>query len=709
MGLTAVTLVLLAVIGGQVLGAPAATDVPAIQTPSTESDATETTEHDGAATQPASEEPPTASEGSTDAAVTAPQPSADTTVAAEATEEAVSCLLCHGDPSSSTTLPDGSVRSLYVDAEVYSHSVHGGMDCSMCHADAVGETPHPANLAPVDCGACHEEAEEYKTSLHAVAIAQKDDDSASCDDCHGTHNIRRSSDPLSMTHPTRLTETCGRCHSDREKMKKHMVSVMQPSDAYLKSTHAKAVAAGKQAASCNNCHGTHDLQSSNNPASKVYRANIATTCGGCHPKELAEYEESIHGKALKAGIKDSPTCTDCHGEHDIEGPGTTGSPVSQQVVSRQTCPRCHDDERIMERYGIEIMRQASYMDSYHGMASAAGSKIVADCASCHGAHKVLSHLDPESTTYKDNLPQTCGQAGCHKSANMNFAKGPVHIIPTAPGQKALGIVRLVYLWIIGLTIGGMVVHNTLMMGRHAFTKFHVERRGPNVYQRFNKGQIIGHLVLTVAFIVLTISGFALRYPNSWMTKWFFFGDTGLAIRSTVHRAAGLVLIILTVVNVVYIIVSKSGRKELKALMLGWQDVKDVLGNLKYFLGFAKHPPRFDRYSYSEKFEYWGLWWGSVLMIITGLFMWFADEFLGRFPKLGLDIAALIHYYEAWLAMLTIVIWHLYYMIFAPDTYPMNWSWITGNITEEDFKERHPLEFEREILGKSTSEDARKDE
>jgi cytochrome b subunit of formate dehydrogenase len=86
------------------------------------------------------------------------------------------------------------------------------------------------------------------------------------------------------------------------------------------------------------------------------------------------------------------------------------------------------------------------------------------------------------------------------------------------------------------------------------------------------------------------------------------------------------------------------------------------------------------------------------MGITGVCMWYAEDFLRYFPKIALDVAALIHFYEAWLAVGTIVIWHMYYMVLDPKTYPMNWSWITGRITEEDFKEHHPEEFER-VTGK----------
>ncbi len=612
------------------------------------------------------------------------------------------CMVCHGDPGFTKTLPDGSTSSLYIDEDVYKHSVHGDGACTSCHDD-ITELPHGPTLKPVACGGCHDEAQVYETSLHAQALHRGEHGAASCDDCHGSHDIRRSSDPASKSHPRNLPDTCGKCHSDPALVKSHMISVMNPSDSYMKSAHFKAISSGNgHAATCTRCHGTHDLQPSNNPASKIYRSNISQTCGQCHSAELAEFEQSIHGKALAAGIKDAPTCVDCHAEHDIEPPGQRTSKVNRHEIVRSTCTRCHDDVNVMRRYGLETGRQASYMDSYHGLASAAGSEVVANCASCHGNHLILPHADPASSTHKDNLPKTCGQ--CHENAGPNFAVGAVHIMPTSPDQKALGIVRIIYIFLIVAVIGGMVFHNTIMMMRHMTVKLFEEWRGSNTYRRFTTGMTMGHLVLTIAFIVLSVSGFALRYPESWWARHLFYGDAGLAARGVIHRGAALVLVAIAVVNASYLLFTKGGRKELRYLMFGLRDITGVFQNLAYAVGLRKEGPRFDRYSYIEKFEYWGMWWGTALMIVTGFSMWFVNTFLKFFPKIALDIVALIHFYEAWLAVLTIVVWHLYYMIFDPHTYPMNWSWITGRITHDDLKHRHPLEYEREVLGKPSGTD-----
>lgn len=606
--------------------------------------------------------------------------------------EDMECFICHGDPNAAVEREDGTLRRLYVDEEVYAASVHAEMGCIACHYD-VEEIEHPARLEPVNCGLCHAEIEDYEKSPHGQMLLQGDSDVSGCSDCHGAHDIRRSSDPLSHTHPANLPATCGRCHSDPGLARRHMISVVNPSDSYMKSEHARQIASGNlEAASCSACHGSHDLLASQDPESRVYPRNVANTCGECHPKALEEWQESIHGRAFLAGIRDAPTCNDCHGEHDIIRHEDAGSRVSGRNIVTDTCTRCHDDERVMTKYGIATARQASYMDSFHGLAGAAGSPVVANCASCHENHLILSHNDPRSSVYIDNVPNTC--AKCHPNAGPNFAVGAVHIMPTDPNQRALGLVRLIYIVLICGVVGFMIVHNTLSMGRRAMSKFRAELGGRNTYRRFTTAMTIGHMVLTVAFIALALSGFALRYPETWWAQILFHGETGLAARGIVHRAAAVVLVGVAVVNAWFLLFTRAGRRELGYLWVRFKDLRDLLHNLAYMLGLSRFRPRFDRYNYMEKFEYWGMWWGTLLMIVTGFCMWFVNIFLQYFPKLALDVVALIHFYEAWLAVLTIVVWHLYYMIFDPETYPMNWSWVTGHITNEDFEERHPLEYER---------------
>jgi cytochrome b subunit of formate dehydrogenase len=101
-----------------------------------------------------------------------------------------------------------------------------------------------------------------------------------------------------------------------------------------------------------------------------------------------------------------------------------------------------------------------------------------------------------------------------------------------------------------------------------------------------------------------------------------------------------------------------------------------------------------RFNFREKLEYLGLIWGTIVMTVTGFILWFKTEWLQFFPLWAWDVARAIHFYEAILATLTIIVWHFYSVIFNPDIYPMSWAWITGDLTEHEMKEEHGLELEK---------------
>jgi len=145
--------------------------------------------------------------------------------------------------------------------------------------------------------------------------------------------------------------------------------------------------------------------------------------------------------------------------------------------------------------------------------------------------------------------------------------------------------------------------------------------------------------------------------------------------------------------VVYLF-TRRGRGLLGAMVPRIRDARDLITGTLYLAGLRRAPPRFDRFGYIEKLEYWALIWGTVIMTATGTLLWFENQSLRAFPKWVLDLATLVHYYEAWLAFLAIVVWHIYQNVFNPDVYPMNWSWISGRISGEQLEHEHPLEYER---------------
>jgi cytochrome b subunit of formate dehydrogenase len=144
-----------------------------------------------------------------------------------------------------------------------------------------------------------------------------------------------------------------------------------------------------------------------------------------------------------------------------------------------------------------------------------------------------------------------------------------------------------------------------------------------------------------------------------------------------------------------------GKQLLRDMLPVRNDITELLGMFKYYFGWSSEKPKLGRFSYIEKAEYWALIWGTIVMAITGFILWFDNTFMGLLTKLGWDIARTIHYYEAWLATLAIIVWHFYFVIFNPDSYPLNLAFWKGTLTEEEMADEHPRELEeikrREML------------
>ena len=361
--------------------------------------------------------------------------------AVQAAEE--NCLLCHGTED----FTDSAGRSLYVDEQQYSASVHGQMNfpCSICHADAVSEDIHPTPLENVYCGACHADAaQEHAGSIHATV-------NTGCADCHGKHDILPVNDEESRTNILIRHETCGRCHFRGLRGAKSEKVV-----GFLESVHARALRESglTVSATCTSCHGAHRVVLVSNPNSKVSHGQIPTTCGQCHAGILQNYLRGVHGSNFAAGVEDVPVCTTCHGEHAIIEPERWESRVYRTKVAR-VCAECHDNETLMTLYGIPANRLRSFGDSIHGIALAFGSTRVPNCASCHGFHDIFPSEDVRSSVHSDNIPRTCGQ--CHAGAGTQFAEGKLHLVNLREENFAAFLVRRAYqLLIFGLLAAFLV-------------------------------------------------------------------------------------------------------------------------------------------------------------------------------------------------------------------------------------------------------------
>ncbi len=590
------------------------------------------------------------------------------------------CLECHADPDlkresapkkGTSAVTDAPPMSVFVDKALIDGSVHEGVACVECHAGATAD--HGEHLPPARCASCHEEEhQEYTTGLHGAALQAGVADAPTCGDCHGSHQILPASDPRSLVHPQRQPATCAACHADVDFIQRRPVSMGSPLKGYEQSTHFQTLKQGKGGAACSDCHEFHALRKPSDPQAAIYRTNIQRTCGRCHEKVQQVYEQSVHGKALAYGNTDSPTCVDCHGEHRIgeDGEHPPGSYAAH--LSRTTCVRCHESERIVERYGLPAQRLTTYIDSYHGLANKSGSTVVANCASCHGVHDILPSKDPASSIHRDNLPRTCGK--CHPGAGENFALGSIHVDADRgdrhsddTGSVVIYYVRQFYLALILVTVLGMLGHNGLDFARN----FAAPRLPHGTeYLRFNLSERVQHGTMALSFIALAYSGFALKFPEAWWAAPFTWlgGDDG---RRLVHRLAALAMVLICIYHLGYLAFSRRGREQFVEMLPRWQDARDAWQMLRVYLGRSHDHPRFGRFGYVEKLEYWALVWGSVVMTLTGFLLWFENLALRFLPKWGLDVATAVHYYEAWLAVLAIIVWHFYWVIFNPKVYPMS--------------------------------------
>jgi cytochrome b subunit of formate dehydrogenase len=305
---------------------------------------------------------------------------------------------------------------------------------------------------------------------------------------------------------------------------------------------------------------------------------------------------------------------------------------------------------------------------------------VANCASCHGAHNILPSSDPKSTVNKNNLRQTCSK--CHPNAGDQLSEASVHLAPSMSRDRIVYYVTIFYILLIVLVIGGMLIHNLLDFS--AKLRAHYRRKHQETsYVKFSRSERLQHLILFGSFTVLAYTGFALKYPEAWWASPFFIFDFKFDIRGTIHRIAALLFTILGIYHTLYAFLTRRGRGQLKMIAPRQNDWKDFIQNNRFNLGLSGQKPHFKRYSYIEKAEYWALIWGSFIMILTGCLLVFENITLRYFPKWMTDVATTIHFYEAVLATLAIVVWHFYFTIFDPDHYPMNWSMTTGKAKKEE--------------------------
>jgi len=216
------------------------------------------------------------------------------------------------------------------------------------------------------------------------------------------------------------------------------------------------------------------------------------------------------------------------------------------------------------------------------------------------------------------------------------------------------------------------------------------------YTRFSLNQRLQHIFMFVPFIILVLTGFPIKFPESQFWSVVMSAAGGIDKARVIHRFAAGVMILdfsFHILYVFYNLIKKRPSLSDMHLIPNKRDGQNIIQNLKYFLFLSDERPRFHKFSYIEKFDYWAVFWGMFIMAGSGLILWFPVEFSTFLPGIVIQIAYVAHSDEAMLALLAIIIWHFYNVHFNPRIWPANTVWFKGTLTEEEMEYEHPLELE----------------
>jgi len=561
------------------------------------------------------------------------------------------CLKCHGQKGFSVPVgKDGAppYRPLDVNTDALRKSVHGRYGCLDCHGD-IKQLPHEKDLKTVDCVACH---------------IQQGEGSAP----ERTHWLSNDS-----------------------------VNIVIQTKRYSHSVHAQKKG-GKVNANCADCHTAHYVYPSSDIHSTAHKLNAPETCGNCHEKELKDYRHSIHGASRKTPWKgDSATCTDCHSAHEI---GKKGTMLANRVITEQ-CGTCH------------AKQARSYKATTHGQLAWLGNKDVAQCKDCHNPHNTHKIKDANAKISSQNILATCRK--CHKDAGEDFTHFRAHADIGDFGQNP-------ELWMLGKLMIGIIIATLIFFYTHSMLWFwrelksrpyewitvdhkrfrirakRIKHDSGKHFQRFSWPWRVNHWALALSVMTLTLTGMVVMFPQ---TSWAMFtikmlgGTTGFG---TVHRTAAVVFLLAVFGHGAVVLNRLRKMKDFDwfgpdSLLPRWKDWEDMKGQFKWFFGKGE-APRFDRWAYWEKFDYWAVYWGALIIGVSGIVLWFSPFFSRFLPGWVFNLATLAHGLEAFLAVMTLFVVHFFNNHFRPSKFPLDTVMFTGSWDLEEFKEERPEEYER---------------
>jgi predicted CXXCH cytochrome family protein len=545
--------------------------------------------------------------------------------------------------------------------ENYSESIHGeglfkkGLivtaTCNNCHGSHL-ILPHtdprssisPRNIAQT-CMQCHARIEDVHVQIIKGQVWEKAPGAIpACTDCHLPHKVRKENvtvtisdrsclkcheepglhraaktdttsivvDPETLSRSIHRNIPCVKCHNDVDPGLARPCATSSRADCsdchakvaeeYARSGHGQAVARGiTEAPRCTTCHGTHDVRSHQDEASRTYRAAVPILCGRCHrtggkasevatltqPAAFTDYSNSVHGRGLtEKGLLPSAVCIDCHGSHEILNhlderssvyakniPATCGTchrgiyrqyTKSVHYAARQdngkdlpSCTRCHSSHTIQnvsqDQFLTEVTSTCgschadlakSYLDTMHGKAYRLGYMRVAKCSDCHGAHQILSHNDANSSVAIPHIVETCKK--CHADANARFTGYLTHATHHDP--KRYPTLYYTYWAMTALLVGvfGFFGLHTMLWLPRSFRMYRgrkLERKGTHekyYIRRFTPSQRLTHILVIVSFLSLALTGMMLKFSAMPWAAFLAGLLGGVKNAGLIHRTAAVI-------------------------------------------------------------------------------------------------------------------------------------------------------------------------
>ena len=616
------------------------------------------------------------------------------------------CLACHGKQDLKT-VRNGQTISLFVDEAAMSASTHSKVACAQCHNEVTSSHQRPCEAihSRVDCSICHAEVvKQYKGGIHGQLAAKGDKDAPGCLDCHEYHTTKNKKTPSSPTYPRNVPDLCARCHREGEKAAIRIpVSAPNVVKSYEESIHGTGLVQSGLVvtATCSDCHTPHAPLPPDDPKSSVNPRNVAATCGKCHHGIEERYTQSVHvfdaTAEVKPGEHRKPTCESCHTSHTI---GRTDQDNFRLSMMNQ-CGGCHEAEA------------ETFFDTYHGKVSRLGSEGAAKCYDCHGTHDILPPDDPRSHLSRANVVETCGK--CHEGSHRRFAGYLTH---------ATHHDRAKYPWLFwsfwamtGLLVGTLtfaLVHTLAWLARLFLSRkdWRQHKHAPSgqLYRRFTTRQRGTHLTMMLSFFTLALTGMALKFSYMPWALGMARVLGGFHTMGVLHRIGALVLVGVFIAHFWSVYTYKREQNlswwELithpDSMMFNLNDLREIRQSFRWFLGRGERP-RYGRYTYWEKFDYFAVVWGVAIIGSTGLVLWFPEVMTYILPGWSVNVATIIHSDEALLAVAFIFTVHFFNTHFRPDKFPMDPVIFTGRVPLEELKYDKPREYE-EMLARGELEE-----